>query len=381
MEKITISLLGTTGTGKTMFLGSLYQTLIADSFDMYSLTGDRNVLEKLHELSLIGRGLEFPLGTDNMNNYNLQLSKGIEDIVDIDLIDYKGGYIEELFSDGNEDNNRDIFFNKLKISDILIVLIDAIDLYEYRNDIDKCREVTKATYINMLFKDLIKNYIDKPLTVLFVLTKTDSSTIDINDKNNKYINLINTALQVYKPTYEIIREKCLNANYNFSIIPVSSIGNDSATYSEKKIDNGYRKKVVITDVKDTPKPFNIDLCILYGIANVLVLENGKIDSIIIKIDKEFKNIEDNIDKINKEIEELSKINNNIFNKNKYNEARLKIDKLNEDKNNLTIEYNKKEKEKEEKVNLYNKYNNYIDNILNNTKVKNSIIYNIGGNNG
>lgn len=277
-ENIKITMLGASGVGKTMFLSGLYQSMIENSFEGYRFTANgkdsQTIMNQIGEIgrnSLIERNLEFPLGTDSTKNFKLKLKKYNEDICNVDFIDYKGGFIEELFaSDSAEKDKQGKFMESLLKSDVILILVDAVQISKYGDDIAKCQKITKANFINMIFSQISERAENKFLTILFVLTKTDSATIKEYDKANNFEQLINKTLNVYKLTFELIKNQCSKkSNWSFGVVPITAIGENAIEQEVNVKGNKYQDTAIITKMKDVPEPKNIDTVMLYSVAKVL----------------------------------------------------------------------------------------------------------------
>ena len=86
--------------------------------------------------------------------------------------------------------------NQLLGSDAVLVFADATVLCQGRNVVE-WQQMTGATKINPLFNLLNREMGDRPLTVLFVLTKTDDERIPKEMKRNNFAVLSERAVQTF----------------------------------------------------------------------------------------------------------------------------------------------------------------------------------------
>ena len=125
-----ITMLGTSGSGKTTYLSALLGILYDGAIDGFHITPcdttDAEINRQIEEINTLYRDGKFPDGTaDDIRNLSLSLCKNQFKLVDFDFIDYRGGALEEIAKDENSSKTQDLT-TALLASDVALVFIDAI---------------------------------------------------------------------------------------------------------------------------------------------------------------------------------------------------------------------------------------------------------------
>lgn len=277
MEPIRISLLGISGSGKTSFLAGLnvaFRTSLVGEQDVIaslvrtfgddniSITDIFKVMNHPNENTI--EGAMGASGTRVRNNINYVFGINFDDLKKIptNVIDYEGGWISGV---DVPPDDADIVMDFLLDSNVIFIIMDGIILAnEQENLIEK---KTGALNINLILNRLMMDKDKKrDVSVVTVLTKTDSICIDSKYKENNFEKLCDKAKQilgVYSPA--VINRMKREYGWDFSMIPVTLVGeNNSVT---KKDNNGNYFSFIKEGA--IPKQKNIDIAYLYGVKNSL----------------------------------------------------------------------------------------------------------------
>lgn len=230
-----ITMLGTSGSGKTVYMSAMSELFFNGEFGGYRIANRDNNYEsntfvnkgfdKINTLYQYGR---FPAGTSSSIVMPLELRYNGERLIDIDWIDYRGGAIKEL-ANGIENSQNAEILAALIASDVVLVFVDAAVLKVCKNNIT-VRSRVGANEISQLLS--MVNQI-KHIDIIFLLSKSDSSIIDIR---RDYAEMKTKVGQIYSRFF-------YDTNTNISqypVIPVGSLGcgNVETTYSWKSDGEG-----------------------------------------------------------------------------------------------------------------------------------------------
>lgn len=291
-DRITITMLGISGSGKTMFLSGVYQSLIQESCCGVSLKGDDSrpladsvlkVTGQIAKIALINNGNEeegwsFPLGTTRTVEYPLRLLYEEEEICGFDFLDYAGGQLGTLTDVREESLSTDQIklLNQLRKSDELMIFADAEVIARYNvlgSETEKalCRNELGVATIQQLFNDLRPYYQNRPMTVLLILTKIDK--VPGRLLQNNYAGLISRTKAVYKNLWDYLKQKSGDKEnpWNIGIVPVTAIGRNNEVRHVKTVTE--RDGTQITQEKDiavrVPVPENMDAALVYSVAAIM----------------------------------------------------------------------------------------------------------------
>lgn len=227
-----ITMLGTTGSGKTVYTSAMADLFYHADVDGYKLK-DRDVEgdvgynhRKFSEIGSLAAYGTFPEGTNDTTKMDLVLTRDGERIINIDWIDYRGGAINELAGGMINDNNRELYA-ELLASDVIMVFVDAAllkALEEKNASTHVIRARIGANHINAMLNTITQK--KKNVEVMFLLSKFDSSTID---RWHDYYPMQEKVKELYG-----LREMC---NISYKIFPIGAVGygNATTTVSDKLI--------------------------------------------------------------------------------------------------------------------------------------------------
>jgi ribosomal protein L17 len=291
-DRITITMLGISGSGKTMFLSGVYQSLIQDSCCGVSLKGDDDkpsadsalkVTGQIAKIALINNGnaeegWSFPLGTTRTVEYPLRLLYEEEEVCGFDFLDYAGGQLGTL-TDVREDSlsaDQIKLLNQLRKSDELMIFADADVIAKHNvlsSDGEKalCRSELGVSTVQQLFNDLRPYYQNRPMTVLIILTKIDK--VPGRMLENNCAELISRTKAVYKNLWDYLRQKSGDQEnpWNIGIVPVTAVGRGNEVRHIRTVTE--RDGTQITQEKDIavriPEPENMDAAMVYSVAAIM----------------------------------------------------------------------------------------------------------------
>lgn len=276
-KRMRITMLGSTGSGKTSFLSGVYQTMMANSYQGLSLVPSGNVdqafeqIGQIADIALISRpNYDFADGTLEPTIFPLTLQRENKDICDFDFMDYAGGDVKGMAPRKKGEAitpQARVLRNQLLASDAILVFVDALLLCQGHNKED-WEKATGADLINSFFKILVREIGSRPLTVLFILTKTDDERIPASMKKNNFASLTERAIQAFGGVYDSVQWN-ISKGWSFGVIPVSAIG--EGNYKLCAMTDAEGKEIQRPVVREgrSPKPYNIETTMLYAIACIL----------------------------------------------------------------------------------------------------------------
>ena len=271
-DNVKITMLGASGSGKTVFLSGLHQTLIAAPENGFFLSIDEDADNKFHsleEISLIQEDddegfkvIGFPNGTTATKTYDFTLKSSGRSFFTFEFWDYRGKLVSEVRpGHGMEIDRLELegFKEHLKQSDVLLIFADAtkISLYE---SVALRKVKSHASLMDTVFTTVL-DMVERDYHVILVLTKIDDEDVKPEDKKENYQALCRKAMEVF----ESIRE----GSKTFAMIPVSAVG-ENKTIKVTEVDkNGkqIRKTRLREDV--IPEPININTVIMHACIRVL----------------------------------------------------------------------------------------------------------------
>ena len=294
MNEIKVSMLGVSGSGKTAFLSGICDTFISGNIEVSDIknnneshlfkilphyadnTSETNIGD-IRRYSIRNNRSFSSVSTENTKKYILDIHDDSystsEPLCSVSFIDYKGGFIERLVNEKSDDDVKDVR-NELLMSNVILIFIDAIRL---------SRSTSSGQYaalgsddINTFFNT--NQFLNKNMSVLFVLTKDDSSDVLTDNEI-----LIDRLMHSFETSVKIIQRN----KWNLGIIRTSAVGRNSVDPQTNKI---------------TPDaeivPYGIDSVLFYSIYRTfseevtdiyLKISNMEKSSIITKMSKEYKN--------------------------------------------------------------------------------------------
>lgn len=267
-DKIRITMLGTTSSGKTAFLSAVYQSLIMEyrsAFhlgmnDAYKESGGYGSIESIAMLRADGTVRPFAVGTSETKKYGLILYKNNETYCEFEFIDYRGDLVRQVLPEYMESENAtddwgsvgaEMLRKQLVQSNCILLFLDAVKISQCQDPNKRMK--TQMLTFNRIFTDVLKDSVQQD--VIAVLTKIDDSYVLPEDKENHYRGLCEKAAEVCGQLAERSR--------SFSIIPVSAVGEGNTITREEEL-NGQKTRISMMKPGVFPEPLNVDLTILYA---------------------------------------------------------------------------------------------------------------------
>ena len=282
-DHITITMLGHSGSGKTMFLSGVYQSLIEQGSDGICLVGDDErqtgdnqdmlVTGQIEQIALSqreikGRGYVFPVGTNRTTIYPLKLLYQGQEVSSFDFMDYAGGELAQLLRIPEDQLNKDQkkLKDQLKKSDPIMIFADAAVLAR-ENSPALCRNEIGLSVINQIYNKMRPFYKGRPVTVLLVLTKVDA--VPPVMRENHYAELFARTRKVFGAFWDELAAS--GHQGNFGVIPVTTVGMHNKvqhlTVTEER--DGKTIQMEQDVALDYPEPENMDAAIIYAVASIL----------------------------------------------------------------------------------------------------------------
>ncbi|MBR1592037.1 MAG: hypothetical protein IJ666_03385 [Ruminococcus sp.] len=305
MEKIRISMLGGSGTGKTSFFSGIIHSMIVNPIivgdgatkstimlsskgikqsSSYFLDddGSGSLVQSMNNNALLAKYLidgednGFGIATADSVEFSFDLLINNLPCCEIIIADYAG----ELIDDPNNQamaNNLNQLCDNIAESDALIVMADSVIISKYLGNNNLIQKETGARIINMIFPT-VKKVIEKrnrPLTTVVALTKTDSLKVTDMMRKSNFANISKVIYDnIYASTFSSMDEK----TDSWGIIPVSAIGNGNVDES-----NHIKSGANI-------QPENIDIAIVFSIASSISKILADKDTAIERLSREARRI-------------------------------------------------------------------------------------------
>lgn len=295
MNEVKISMIGVSGSGKTAFLSGICDTFISGNIEACdSKNDDKSHLFKilpyqadnLAETSIgdvrrysIRNNRSFTaVNTENTKKYMLNLMddcySSSEPLCTVSFIDYKGGFVENLVNEKSGDEVKDVK-NELLSSNVLLIFADAIRLSR-ASSAAELNAALGSDDINTFFNT--NQFMNKKITVLFVLTKDDSPEVSGDDEI-----LTERIMHAFETTVRIIGRN----QWTFGIVRTSAVGRNCVDPETNRI---------------TPDaeiiPYGIDSVLFYSIYRTVSEEVTSLHlrisdmenaSVFTKMSREYKN--------------------------------------------------------------------------------------------
>ncbi|MDR0197831.1 MAG: hypothetical protein LBI36_06410 [Oscillospiraceae bacterium] len=290
MNDVYVTMIGISGSGKTSFLSAVHQTMMNTNVSGYDKSGGKVSVHfasggKASDVERLRRQLalddillapgRFPEGTENTRWLDLTFCVNNESVCNVCFADYKGGAIgtsesAQLNLEDEEDEAvREVMLKRMRQSNVLLVMADAINLSMYDRE-HECRNKVGANRANAIFSVLGDpsgasgaGFSRENLCVLLLLTKTDSEVIPPEDKANNFFRLSQKALSMFS----IVESACaLNAekrNWTFGVVPVSALGEGNVV--TVPFDGQYRSEFISDLSKINIVPRNIDVVMIFSV--------------------------------------------------------------------------------------------------------------------
>ena len=128
-DKIYVTMLGTSGTGKTSYLSGVNQTLIRepDTRIRLKVKGEENQRDIANIAMVHGTEIrDFPSGTNETKAYELVLCNGNQECCEFEFWDYRGALVNESEPGMGEGAEVEAFREHLVKSDVILVFVDGV---------------------------------------------------------------------------------------------------------------------------------------------------------------------------------------------------------------------------------------------------------------
>ena len=239
VPNFNILILGASGSGKTVFLSSMYQELFTQGkLDFFLRVEDRTQRRELDNKFLeVVTGDKWPDGTRGFSEWNfkclLESEKAIFPTFTFTYYDYAGG----LFTDDTKPKDVEEKFDEcLEKADAFLGLIDGMKILQ-------SLEGDRNTWNELILKDLkslAMHIQNRKIPIHFLISKWDliESSYSLDDVVDKLLTV---------PAFYRLVNKRRSENVPVRIIPVSAVGRGFA-----KLENGN----MIKTGKD-PRPFQV----------------------------------------------------------------------------------------------------------------------------
>ncbi len=333
-RKMRITMLGISGSGKTAFLSGVYQTMMMGSYHGLTLLPSESTDEafqqigQIADIALVNReNYEFALGTEETTVFPLTLEDCGKEICDFDFTDYRGGDVFDILNArGDVSSSAKVLRNQLMLSDAILIFADAQLLCRGKSVVE-WQKATGATMINPLFNMLARSMGNRPLTVLFVLTKTDDESIPYDMKANHFARLAERVTQAFHMVYQVVQGH-IDDGWSFGIVPVSAVGEGNSETVRRNV-NGHEVRQSVVKEGCAPEPYNIEATMIYTIACILsqwkkaaneeiedltarLVEEGRSNTLIWNIFSDMKKVKRPQEKVAALLEEIETKNQDIM---------------------------------------------------------------------
>lgn len=246
-----VVILGPSGAGKTVYLGSLFKQLSTQGekgFFLKALDDKQKLLLNTIYAQII-TGDQWPAGTRSLSNWQFECCVKNADldnypVFNFSYIDYGGG----LLTDGTVDEDQD-FDATLQVADAVLVLIDGLKIFQYMTD---CPGSDVAIWVHRDMPGTMQqlNLYNKYIPIQFIISKWDL----LEDKFT--LNQVVEQLMKISEFHNVVEQR-KSAGCPLRLIPISSVGRD---FVSMQSDGSMKKNLAVI-----PKPFQVEIplfCIL-----------------------------------------------------------------------------------------------------------------------
>ncbi len=283
-----VTMVGTSGSGKTAFMSGLYQSLGENKMSGFHIVPAGNTLDetvvlhgKFQSLSLPNRNFQFPPGTAKSTLWSFDLRYYDKLVGNYEWIDYRGGILTDIASEAlmsDEEKRKDVseLISHITLSNAVILFADSLMLTYYDN-INHARHRSGASIINGIFEAYNQFLPNRNLIFVIALTKAD--TVDAKWKVNDYAPLIQRGLEAFAPIVNICRR---NQKWIGGIVPISVVGEGNANNHIEKPSNIQTPVIVRPEIINFPAPMNTGHLMFFCLGQTLKLmqeiANNKIEN-------------------------------------------------------------------------------------------------------
>ncbi len=266
LPNFKVVILGASGSGKTVFLSSMYQELSTQGkYGFFLRVEDRSQRRELdNKFAEIVTGDKWPTGTRGISDWNfkclLESEKGIFPTFMFTYYDYAGGLVnDEVFGKEIEDK----FDKCIQKADAFLGLIDGMKVLR---SLEGDQKAWNELFIKDI-KSLAMHMQNRKIPIHFIISKWD-----LIESIYSLDNVVDKLLTI--PAFRRLVNTRKSEKVPVRIIPVSSIGRGFA-----KLENGN----MIKTGKD-PEPFQVEMPLACIIPDLLEMEIPKIDRGKLRID-------------------------------------------------------------------------------------------------
>ena len=308
-NKIRISMLGGSGSGKTSFFSGIIHSMIVNAkivgkgADRSSISlnaksikqsnsyfleeeDSEGLVRSMNNAALLSKYLisddpdvpngGFGVSTTDSIEFTFDLLINNIPCCEIVIADYAGELIDDPSNKAMKSNLVQLCTN-IAESDAIIIMSDSVIISRHLNNNFSIQKETGAQMINMIFPNIKtatrKN--NRPLTTLVAMTKTDSPRIPDMMRKSNFANISSTLFDsIYSKTFASMD---MNSD-SWGIIPVSAIGRGNVDDDNYIIENA------------NIQPENIDTAIIFSISS-------SISKILADKEKNIKSLEEELKKI------------------------------------------------------------------------------------
>ncbi|MCX7922075.1 MAG: hypothetical protein N3B21_08710 [Clostridia bacterium] len=194
---MNILMLGNSFSGKTTYMVSTYGLMQKPikGFTLKAINGnDHEMFTKL--FSNIKSSNKYPFGTDKRNVYKFHLMYHSRRVLDFSWKDYRGGMINES-SQGNDDIEQ--LKKDIKTSDAIMMFFEADALKNNESERTRVRKI--LSIVNQYVGE-----IDKPLSIIILLTKYDlvMDDLEINQNFERLLSPLESFLMAVEQNDNIV---------------------------------------------------------------------------------------------------------------------------------------------------------------------------------
>lgn len=286
-DKIRITMLGTSASGKTSFLSGVYQSLILDfDTDLHLILNKKydeaESYVSIEDIAMVKPGGiidSFPSGTNETKLYGLILAGREKNYCEFEFMDYRGALVDKMMPGKSDGSDAGILKEQLIRSNSILLFLDAVKISQFQRKRERAFRC-QINLINYIFTNLLKGG-EHEYHVIVVLTKVDDMFVKAEDKENNYAGLCRKAMEICGQISQICKTFC--------IVPVSAVG-EGNTYTTEEERNG--EKIWISRLKEDviPSPFNIDIVILHACKNILQQKLDSLKKEVAELGADFDNL-------------------------------------------------------------------------------------------
>ncbi len=265
-----ITMIGTSGSGKTVFSAAVYAVLMKKEFQGFAIfPKGENLASQLLETHKFNKDYKqlashkWPAGTMGFNPFAFDLYYQGVKLTNFDWLDYRGGFLDEPTIDPA--SATELYAN-ISASNAVILFADGEMLSKSEN-VDEAGFLSGADAVIQVIKGFSFMYPNSNLTFLIALTKCDAVDEYWKGVDFSYQPLVDHGRKVFYPLEEIYQRHRL---WRGGIIPISAVG-------ENVVENN--------NIVGFPKPLNVEHVMAFCISSILRLQQSDLISSIIS-DKE-----------------------------------------------------------------------------------------------